>query len=106
MNKHKKRLIILITTGALLILILVFLRDAPTSTGDVAGKPWHYWLTLGFWSSVVLYALSIRCPNSTCRRGQVFRGFSITDLSWPTSNCYYCGVPLSTKYKNGKPIDP
>jgi hypothetical protein len=105
MNKHKTRLIILITTGTLLVLILVFLRESPALTGDVAGKPWHYWLSLGFWVFVVLYAFSIRCPNSTCGRGQVFRGFSISDLRWPNSNCYYCGVPLSTKYKHGKPID-
>jgi hypothetical protein len=106
MNNYKQRLIILLIVDALLMLVHVLLREQSPVSGNIIENPWHYWLVLVFNLFVVLYAFSLRCPNSTCQRRQVFRGYSIFDVRWPGNNCYYCGVPLSTKYKHGKPIDP
>ena len=54
--------------------------------------------------TLVIYMLTIRCPNPTCKRRQVIRGLSIQDIRWPGHSCFYCSVNLRTKYKGGRPL--
>ena len=64
------------------------------------------WLIgMGFFVSTVVYSMTIRCPNPTCRRLQVHRGWSLLQIRWPDKRCYFCGVDLDVNYKNGRPLD-
>lgn len=93
MSKYKKRLIVLIVVEVVLILIHNMLKVSPSTTTAFTFE-WHYVLGLAFGILVVLYALSIKCNNQDCGKRQVFRGWGISDLRWPNSNCYKCGHSL------------
>jgi hypothetical protein len=101
MSKYKKRLIFLLFIQMLLTFNYVALDKEPVAEGM------FFWFGLSFGFFVVLYAFSIRCPNSGCKRRQVFREWplgSISMIRWPDEKCYYCGTSLSAKYENGRPV--
>jgi hypothetical protein len=58
---------------------------------------WSWLLGLIAGCSLVIYALSIRCPNPLCRRLQVFKSWSFFDIRWPSENCYFCRAQLETR---------
>lgn len=105
MSKFKKRLIALLLVQMVLALVHVAFREPQEVNEGIFSSPWHFWLGLWFGVFVVLYALSLRCPNTGCRKMQVFRGYSVFDLRWPEEKCYSCGAPLSSVYKNGRPVE-
>ena len=93
MNKHKLKLLILLTLEVVLIVLHKFL-SAPISSPTDMTFEWHFIAALGLGIFIVIYALSIRCSNQNCKERQVFRGWSIFDLSWPEDKCYKCGRNL------------
>ena len=106
MSKYKKHIVALLLIQVVLVAVYLAFRQ-PAEPGDsVLGSYWYFWVVLGFGVFSVLYAFSLRCPNPTCRRRQVFRGWSIFDLRLPEESCYHCGVPLSAEYKNGRSVEP
>ena len=106
MNKYKRNLVILLAIQVIFTLIHIILREPQVMSEGILSTPWHFWISLLFGIFVLLYAISLRCPNPTCNRMQVFRGFSIFDLKWPEDKCYSCGVPLSSENKEGYSIEP
>jgi hypothetical protein len=106
MSKYKKHIVALLLIQALLVVLYLAFREQIVPGDGVLGSSWLFWAVLGFGAFSILYAFSLRCPNPTCRRRQVFRGWSITDLRLPEESCYYCGVSLSAEYKNGRSVEP
>ncbi len=106
MSKYKRRLIYLLLIQLVLTLVHVALREPQEVNEGAFTSPFHFWLALWFGVFVVLYAFSLRCQNTGCRKMQVFRGYSVFDLRWPEGKCYSCGTPISAVYKNGRPVEP
>ena len=97
MNRHKKRLIALISLEIVLIIL--------DNSGDHTGVISENWLTevgLTYWVSIFLgvfiaiYAFLLSCNH--CGARQVLRGISILDLSWPKDKCWKC-KNIIEKYK-------
>lgn len=40
------------------------------------------------------FVITLRCPSSDCRRPQIYRSASMSDLRLPGDNCYHCGEKL------------
>ena len=51
-----------------------------------------FFLNLAWALVLLLIAWNTRCPH--CGKGQVFRGWSITDLRLPSEKCFSCGAPI------------
>jgi magnesium-transporting ATPase (P-type) len=95
MNKYKRNLIILLCIQIILTLNHVVLRESFILNESNFNLSWHFWIGLLFGIFVILYAISLRCPNPACHRMQVFRGISVFDIKWPNDKCYSCGTHLS-----------
>lgn len=102
MASHKSRLISLLAIEAALVALHVALR-APSEASASPSFEWHFWLALVVGVALVGYALSIRCPEPSCRKHQVFRGLSFFDLRWPSERCHSCGSTLEQKPSAHKP---
>jgi hypothetical protein len=92
MSQRAKLSALVLFLIAAVVVHLAF-RSQVEQTGSLRFA-WHFWLALVAGLALVGYALAIRCPAPTCRRPQVFRGWSIFDLRWPKERCYYCGSRL------------
>jgi hypothetical protein len=106
MSKYKKRIVILLLIQTVLMVGYLAFWERTVPGDGVLDSSWHFWVVLGFGAFSILYAFSLCCPNPTCRRRQVFRGWSISDLRLPEESCYYCGVHLTAEYKNGRSVEP
>ena len=92
-SSPKFRLIALIAVESGLILNAKLWEGSADATSDKF-LTWHFLVPLIFGIFVVVYAYTIRCPNISCKRRQVFRGSSIFDLRLPSDKCYYCKTKL------------
>lgn len=85
------KLKILIVVEVLLVVVHRFLR-VDNDSGGVSFSEWHFLLAIGFGILVALYAFGMRCP--ICRARQVFRGWKLSDLRFPSERCYKCDSKL------------
>jgi hypothetical protein len=59
-----------------------------------------FYVNLAWILVLVLDAWNIRCPQ--CGKGQVFRGWSITDLRLPSEKCFYCGASIESHQRRAE----
>ena len=93
---RKAKLVALLVLVAASIALHVLLRGPVDPAGPVVYE-WHYWFAVLSAIVTLAYAFSIRCAAPGCGRRQVFRGWSVFDLRWPSERCYHCNAPLDSK---------
>lgn len=107
MNPHKRNLIVLLLIQLVITITHVFLTKP---NGVDIELTWHFILGLVFGIFIIIYAFSLRCPNPSCKKLQIFRGLSIFDIRWPEDNCYHCSTQIlmstSGRNINDDKIDP
>ncbi|WP_139044297.1 hypothetical protein [Marinobacterium stanieri] len=94
MSKYKARLFALLMVEVVFIGLHKVLEDPVSSYPTKISFEWHFIAALTLGIFIVVYALSIKCPNQSCRERQVFRGWSIFDLCWPEKKCHKCGCSM------------
>ena len=90
MSRQKRKLLILMAIGVLLVALHQALDTPPSSLETwwmEAG--WHYWLAMAYWTFVLGYVLLLKCP--ACRAPQIYRGVSPAEWHWPNDKCWKCG---------------
>ncbi len=97
MNRHKKRLIALIS----LEIVLIILHNTIYQSGEISDNwlneiGWCYWAGLSLGVFIAIYAFLLSCSH--CGSRQVLRGISILDLRWPEDKCWKC-KNIIEKYK-------
>ena len=92
LNKHKKKLIILLSIQVVLTIIHKVL-DKPTNIETwYLEVGWHYWVALVFGTYVMLYAFTLSCKK--CGAKQVWGGINILKYRWPADKCWSCNEEI------------
>lgn len=93
-SKNVSKLKFFIAIEIILIVLYRFWDALKSTESTIFWQDWFFLLALAFGVFTVLYAFNIKCKNPECAARQVFRGWSIFDIRWPSRKCYKCGREL------------
>jgi hypothetical protein len=99
MNRHKKKLIVLLVVGVVVIALykitdsLNVLPNGPEATPPFG---WHWWSAMMYWIYFIGWVLSFKCAQ--CKKPQIYRGIHFSQWHWPTEKCWHCGSNLGKRH--------
>jgi len=93
MNKHKKKLIVLLSIQVTLTIIHKALSTPPSNINNwLVEAGWHYWVALAFGFYLLFYIYTLSCKK--CGAKQVWRSNNILKWRWPENKCWKCNSEI------------